>query len=73
MYRNLEAEMARMGITKKSMAEELEMRYPTMTEKLKGKYPLRFDEAIKIQQRFFPDHSLEYLFETKEEIRHECQ
>ena len=66
MYRNLEAEMVREGITKKAMAEELGFRYTTLTEKLKGKYPFRFDEAVLIKKTYFPDLSLEYLFDVRE-------
>lgn len=69
MYRNLEAEMVRLGITKKDMAKKLGMRYPTLTDKLRGKYPLHFEEALKIQYEFFPDLPLDYLFSQSNQKR----
>lgn len=67
MYRNLEAEMARAGITRKAIAEHMELRYATLVDKLSGKYPLKLDEAITIKTEFFPSFSLEYLFEKDNE------
>lgn len=65
MFRNLKAEMARKGITKLSLAEKLNMRYPTLVDKLNGKYPLHFDEAVRIRQEVCPGMDLDYLFETE--------
>ncbi|MFS0822132.1 XRE family transcriptional regulator [Bacillus sp. 1P02SD] len=63
MYRNLLAEMARRGITKKDLAEFLNMRYPTIVDKTNGKSRFYLDEAFKIRNEFFPDCDLLYLFE----------
>lgn len=65
MYRNLEAEMARNNITKLALAKKLQMRYPTLVDKLNGKYRLYFDEAVRIRQIVCPDADLDYLFELK--------
>lgn len=61
-YRNLEAECARKGITKKDIALCLDVRYATVSDKMRGKYPFTLDEALKIKKNFFPNLSIEYLF-----------
>lgn len=74
MYKNLEAEMARKGISKFAIAEKLDMRYPTVVDKINGKYRLYFDEAVRIQKKFFPEYRLEYLFAIDERSEEEpCQ
>jgi plasmid maintenance system antidote protein VapI len=62
IYKNLAAEMARKGITKKDLAKSLNMRYPTVVDKTNGKSRLYLDEAVKIRDMFFPEFDLEYLF-----------
>ncbi|WP_420038583.1 helix-turn-helix domain-containing protein [Parageobacillus thermoglucosidasius] len=64
VYKNLAAEMARKGITKKDLARSLNLRYPTVVDKTNGKSRFYLDEAIKIKETFFPDLDLEYLFES---------
>jgi len=64
IYKNLAAEMARKGITKKDLAKLLNMRYPTVVDKTNGKSRFYLDEAIKIKDIFFPDLDLEYLFDS---------
>lgn len=63
-YRNLAAEMARKGISKKDIAKSLNMRYQTFLDKTSGKSRLYIDEAFKIKEKFFPECEIEYLFET---------
>ena len=53
MYRNLEAEMAREGITRKDLAETLGVRYATIIDKMKGRYSFTLDEAFIIRNKFF--------------------
>ena len=66
MYPNLEAEIAREGLNKKVIAKKIGMkRYGTLIDKLNGNYPLKLEEARAIRKEFFPDLSLDYLFETK--------
>jgi transcriptional regulator with XRE-family HTH domain len=66
MYRNLEAEFARQGITKTKVAQELGITLGTLSLKLNGKYKLTLPEAIKIKKILNVDLTIEYLFETKE-------
>lgn len=66
MYPNLDAEMARLGLRRKDLADKIfSGRTATVSDKLNGKYPLLLDEAIRIKTAFFPDYSLDYLFEVK--------
>lgn len=67
MYKNLAAEMARKDISKKDIADYLQMRYPTVVDKTNGKSRFYYDEALKIKKHFFPDESIEYLFHFEEE------
>lgn len=66
IYPNLAGEIAKKGITKKSMAEQLGMQYKAFTNRMYGKTPLTFDDAVKIKNMFFPESSIEFLFEKKE-------
>lgn len=65
-YVNLEAEIARKGLSKKEIAETLGVRLATVYDKLKGKYPFTLDEALKMKNKYFPEFTLEYLFYTEE-------
>ena len=63
MYRNLVAEMARRGVARKQIAEAIGGSYNHVREKINGKYEFEYGEALKIQEQFFPDIDLKYLFE----------
>jgi DNA-binding XRE family transcriptional regulator len=67
MFRNLEAEMAREGISKNDLAKCLGVRYGTVIDKTKGRSQFAISEAFRIKERFFPNCSLEYLFEKFDE------
>ena len=67
MYKNLLAEMARKSITKKELAEYLHMRYCTIIDKTNGKYDFKLEEAFEIKREFFPDLSVDYLFEKEKQ------
>lgn len=68
MYKNLEAEMARLGITRGNLAEILNVRYATIIEKMNGKSRFYYDEAMKIKNTLFPELSLEYLFDPTDQL-----
>lgn len=50
MYRNLEAEMARAGITQGQLAKELGITPTTLSLKLNGKSNLSLRECVKIKR-----------------------
>ena len=58
--------MARHNISKADIKNLLEVRYATVLDKLNGKSRFFFDEALIIKKKFFPDISIEYLFESDE-------
>lgn len=64
-FPNLEAEMARMGIQKKDVAEKLGVRAATISDKMNGKFPFTLDEVVTIKKSFFPNLTLEYLFSNE--------
>lgn len=66
MYKNLEAEIARAGMTKSEMADAIGMKYSTLWRLLSGKQPFRLGEMIAIkselEERNGADYTLDYLF-----------
>lgn len=64
MYENLEAEIARAGVTKREIAVFLEIHENTLAYKMaRGSFTV--EEAFKIKHNFFPNCELEYLFYRK--------
>ena len=63
MYRNLEAELRRLGVLRENIAEVLGINIATVSAKLTKPGRLRLDEAITIQETFFPELDLKYLFD----------
>lgn len=69
LYPNLAAECARKGIKQKDIARVIDTRrIATVSAKLSGKSPLLIDEAFKIQSAFFPNCTLDYLFQTSSDF-----
>ncbi|MDU1053325.1 hypothetical protein [Clostridium baratii] len=66
MYCNLEAEIARKKIKKPIIAEAIGKTYNTLNLKIAGKYPFTYDEALIIQEEFFPEVDLKELFKKTE-------
>lgn len=69
MLMNLRGEMARKGIKGKDLADLLDVRLPTIYDKMNGKYAFTFDEALKVKNHFFPEVDLEYLFQNEKQIK----
>ena len=65
-YENLRAEMGRKNIGIINIAEAVGCNRDTLARKLSKRSPIYLDEAFAIQQKVFPDHSVEYLFGTNE-------
>lgn len=68
MYKNLEIEMVRIGISKRELARKINMPYVTLMDKISGRSRFWYEEAILIKEVAFPDLTVEYLFETEEKI-----
>ena len=68
MLANLVAEMARNKITRYDIAKLLGNTYNTVSLKINGHYEFTVTEAQKIQKTYFPDLTMEYLFERQTEV-----
>lgn len=66
MYRNLMAEMVRHQISRQDIAETIGKSYNHTREKINGKYPFEYGEVLLIQEKYFPDLDIKYLFEESE-------
>ena len=64
-YRNLDAEMARYGITNKMMAEAIGKSSESIDKKRSGRIDWKLSEILAVKKTFFPDLSLNYLFERE--------
>ncbi len=62
MYRELEAKIAYRGISKKQMAEGINMNYNTLLSKMGGKSKFTLDEAVSIKDYLDEDIAIEELF-----------
>ena len=71
MYKNLEAEIARAGMTKPDMADAIGVKYSTLWRLLSGKQPFRLAEMMALQseleERNDAEYTLDYLFEEGSE------
>lgn len=65
MYPNLNAELARLGITKKDLATRMQKRYSTVLDKLNGKSQITYEECKTIKFLINSDLPIETLFFTK--------
>lgn len=68
MYRNVEAELIRSGLTRLNLANVLSISPSVMSSKLSGKSVITFGEAIKIKDFLNVDITMEELFEFYEEV-----
>ena len=66
MYPNLDAEMARRKITRKSLAKAIHVTPTTLTLKLNGKAPITLNECIEIKKILNTDMLIDYLFSIED-------
>lgn len=59
--RNLIAEMARNGISRKQVGEVLGLCQDSISHRFNGKADFKVGELAKIRDTFFPELSLDYL------------
>lgn len=62
MFSNLRAEMARQRVTIQEVANAIGVGRDAASQKLSGKTPITLADAFKIEQAYFPDHDVRYLF-----------
>ncbi|HHV63855.1 MAG TPA: helix-turn-helix transcriptional regulator [Peptococcaceae bacterium] len=63
IFRNLRAEVARRGFEYEDIAKRIGVSDRTLRKYLSGETKIPFTHARKIQRKFFPDLTLEYLFD----------
>lgn len=66
-YPNLKAELARKGISMEEVSKALNIHRNSVANKINGETPFTVEEAFKIQNKYFPKLSLNYLFATEED------
>lgn len=66
MYPNLEAEIARMGLTNKDCANICGVTEKTFSNKRTGATEFVLSEMKSLQRKIFPNCTLEYLFEERD-------
>lgn len=66
MYSNLKAEMARLQITQKELAEFLEIDETTLSAKLSGKSDFTFAQCLAVKKFLGVNIPLEILFAKSE-------
>lgn len=67
MFPNLRAEMARQSIKPANISVALDITYDSVINKLNGKTDFTRAEIFKIRDAFFPNLTLDYLFEIGEQ------
>ena len=73
LYPNLRAEMARKGITIQQMAndKDIGLSSNTLNMKLRGKVRWFEGDMKRIRNKYFPDLTLDYLFESDPSVLQE--
>lgn len=62
MYRNLEAELKRLGINRTELAKKIKINISSLSGKLNGTRPLTLQEAKEIKKIFGDKFTIDYLF-----------
>ena len=62
-YPRLEAEMILRHVTRLNLKDCIKLKYNTLCKKVNGELRFSLDEAIRIQETFFPDVSVNQLFQ----------
>lgn len=62
LLNNLKSVLDDKGITIRAFAKVLEVDERTVQNKIKGKTPFTFPEAITAKKELFPEYDMEYLF-----------
>lgn len=71
MYANLEAEMTRVGIKNEDLAKVIGRDERTVRNKRAGVTEFTLNETLAIRGKFFPNMTLEYLFERSGDTEQE--
>lgn len=62
MLNNLNNVRKEKNVSLVDIADLLNVRYQTVADKINGKSSFKFTEALKIQEKFFPEYEIKFLF-----------
>lgn len=65
MFKNLEAELSRIGKSKKDLSNDTNIEYKTLLNKLSGRTPINKKDMALIKRTYFPNMTIDYLFEEE--------
>lgn len=71
MFPNLEAEMARRGLTADDISRAIKITPRSVRNKLSGSACWKYKEAVRIKDLFFAGMDLEFLFREVKEHKEE--
>ncbi|MFT8824756.1 MAG: helix-turn-helix transcriptional regulator [Liquorilactobacillus mali] len=63
MLENLEKAREIKKVSLVDIADLIHVRYQTVAAKINGDSDFKFGEAVKIQERFFPEYDVKFLFD----------
>ena len=66
MFNNLKAEMARESVTNEMIANKISIHIASVSSKLNGKTEWTRREMFEIKNHFFPELSVDYLFQRSD-------
>lgn len=67
MLSNLEDVRKQKKVSLVDIADLLEVRYQTVSDKINGISDFKFGEALLIKNQFFPEYEIEYLFSREKQ------
>ncbi|EUJ34160.1 helix-turn-helix domain-containing protein [Brochothrix campestris] len=62
---NLEDVRKKKNVTLVDIADFLGVRYQTVSDKIEGKSDFKFGEALAVQEEFFSEYEIKFLFSEK--------
>lgn len=69
MLNNLETVRKEKNVSLVDMADLLGVKYQTIREKIDGNYDFKFGEALAIQETFFPEYEIKFLFTPENNLQ----
>lgn len=64
MFKNLEAELSRRGLSKKELSNLTGIEYKTLLNYMTGNTAINY-KSMKLIKKVFPDLTIDYLFESE--------
>lgn len=71
MLKNLNDVRKSKGVSLTDMADVLHVKYQTVADKINEKSDFKFKEAVQIQEKFFPEYQLKFLFTPNQDQKDE--